>query len=117
MANENENVPKTKKPQGFATMTPERRRELAIKGGRAAQASGKAHRFTKETAVVAGRKGGYAVAENRKHMADIGSKGGKASHESKKESYLNALRRNEVQEDSLYPQDNVGENELEATTT
>jgi general stress protein YciG len=47
-----------RKPQGFAAISPERQREIASKGGKAAQALGRAHRFTAETAREAGRKGG-----------------------------------------------------------
>lgn len=48
----------TPKPRGFAAMDPETRRAICSKGGRAAHATGKAHRFTTEEAKVAGRKGG-----------------------------------------------------------
>lgn len=51
---------KPKARRGFAAMTDEQRRELARRGGKAAQASGKAHRFTSEEAREAGRKGGAA---------------------------------------------------------
>lgn len=46
--------------RGFAVMTPERRREIAAMGGRAAHEKGTAHCFTTETAKVAGSKGGKA---------------------------------------------------------
>ncbi len=49
-----------KKPRGFATMTPERIREIASAGGKAAHAQGKAHRWTVDQAREAGRKGGQA---------------------------------------------------------
>ena len=62
--------------RGFASMDPERRREVASKGGMAAQARGTAHRFTSEQARVAGRKGGQTVSQNREHMCQIGHKGG-----------------------------------------
>jgi general stress protein YciG len=45
------------KKRGFAALSPERHREIAAKGGRAVQASGKAHRFTSEEAADAGHKG------------------------------------------------------------
>lgn len=48
------------KPRGFATMTPERRQEVARKGGRSAHEMGVAHEFTREEAVEAGRRGGAA---------------------------------------------------------
>jgi len=41
-------------------MTAARRREVARKGGLAAQASGLAHHWTQEEARVAGVKGGHA---------------------------------------------------------
>ncbi|HCW4980341.1 TPA: hypothetical protein OXO37_001932, partial [Acinetobacter baumannii] len=40
--------------RGFASMDPERVREIASKGGRAAHASGNAHEFTSEEAREAG---------------------------------------------------------------
>ena len=50
----------TKKPRGFATLTPEQHREICRKGGVAAHRAGTAHEFTAEEAQVAGRKGGKA---------------------------------------------------------
>lgn len=44
--------------KGFATLTPERRREIASMGGKKAHQLGKAHRWTPEEAREAGRKGG-----------------------------------------------------------
>jgi general stress protein YciG len=44
--------------RGFASMSPELRREIASLGGKAAWASGRANRWTPETARIAGRKGG-----------------------------------------------------------
>jgi general stress protein YciG len=46
--------------QGFACLTPERRREVAAQGGRAAQRTGRAHQWTPAEAQAAGRKGGAA---------------------------------------------------------
>lgn len=46
--------------RGFAAMTPERRREIAAMGGKAAHENGVAHCFTSEAAKVAGSKGGKA---------------------------------------------------------
>ena len=59
-------------------MSPERQRELASKGGRAAHAQGSAHEFTPEEAREAGKKGGKAVSRDREHMAEIGRRGGQA---------------------------------------
>lgn len=44
--------------RGFAAMSPERQREIASKGGRAAHEQGVAHQWTSEEARQAGRKGG-----------------------------------------------------------
>src|SRR5947207_15792838 len=68
--------------RGFAGMPPERQREIASQGGRAAHQQGTAHEFTPEEARAAGRKGGEAVSQNREHMARIGRKGGEASRRS-----------------------------------
>ncbi len=46
---------------GFARLTPEQRREIARKGGTAAQQKGTAHRWTADEASEAGQKGGAAV--------------------------------------------------------
>lgn len=46
--------------RGFAGMTAEQQREIASRGGRAAHAQGKAHRWSAEEAKEAGRKGGMA---------------------------------------------------------
>ena len=44
--------------RGFASMSVEKKREIASKGGRAAHAMGTAHKWTSEEAQAAGRKGG-----------------------------------------------------------
>ena len=46
--------------RGFASMDPNKQREIASKGGKAAHAKGTAHEFTSEEAREAGRKGGQA---------------------------------------------------------
>lgn len=50
-------APPAKKRRGFACLSVERRTEIARLGGAAVQATGKTHRFTKETASAAGKKG------------------------------------------------------------
>lgn len=65
--------------RGFASMSPERRREIAARGGRAAHKEGTAHEFTSEEARRAGKKGGQIISRDRAHMARIGRAGGKAS--------------------------------------
>jgi general stress protein YciG len=47
-----------KERRGFASMSPEKQREIASKGGRAAHEKGTAHEWTTEEARSAGRKGG-----------------------------------------------------------
>jgi uncharacterized protein len=71
-------IPKRKSTRGFASMSAERQREIARKGGKAAHEKGTAHEFTPDEARVAGRKGGEAVSRDRKHMAEIGREGGQA---------------------------------------
>lgn len=44
--------------KGFASMSPERRSEIARMGGLRAQEKGTAHRWTPDEAKAAGRKGG-----------------------------------------------------------
>ncbi len=54
--------------RGFASMSPDKQREIASKGGKAAHQKGTAHQFTSEEARAAGRKGGQAsgVARSKK---------------------------------------------------
>jgi len=66
--------------RGFASMDGEKQRQIARLGGKAAHRQGTAHEFTPEEARAAGRKGGEAVSANRAHMAEIGRRGGEASH-------------------------------------
>jgi uncharacterized protein len=47
-----------KERRGFASMSPEKQREIASKGGRAAHEKGSAHEWTADEARSAGRKGG-----------------------------------------------------------
>lgn len=54
---EDQNINKNKK-RGFAGMDPNRQREIASEGGKAAHEKGVAHEFTSEEARAAGRKGG-----------------------------------------------------------
>ncbi len=48
--------PKTGSGRGFASMDPQRQREIASQGGRAAHRSGNAHQFTSEEARAAGAR-------------------------------------------------------------
>lgn len=47
-----------KERRGFASMSPEKQREIASKGGRAAHEKGTAHEWSADEARAAGRKGG-----------------------------------------------------------
>src|SRR3954465_13775135 len=47
-----------KERRGFASMSPEKQREIASKGGRAAHEKGTAHEWTADGARAAGRRGG-----------------------------------------------------------
>ena len=51
-------VAEHKERRGFASMSPEKQREIASKGGRAAHEKGTAHEWTADEARTAGRKGG-----------------------------------------------------------
>lgn len=59
--NENQNG----QGRGFASMDPEKQREIASKGGKAAHESGNAHQFTPDEAREAGRRGGQARGNNQ----------------------------------------------------
>lgn len=56
-----------KSNRGFASMDPQRQREIASEGGRAAHEKGTAHEFTSEEAREAGRKGGQARSESNRN--------------------------------------------------
>jgi general stress protein YciG len=84
MSDENAQQRKTSH-RGFASMSPERQREIASKGGKAAHKSGNAHEFNSAEAAQAGRKGGQAAhAAGTAHeftpaeAAAAGRKGGEA---------------------------------------
>jgi len=73
--------------RGFASMDPERQREIASEGGRAAHASGNAHEFTSEEARKAGSmshkndgnqqsSGGSGQGSQQSTGSSGGSKGG-----------------------------------------
>ena len=68
-----------KSNRGFASMDPQRQREIASEGGRAAHEKGTAHEFTSEEAREAGRKGGMARSANRRKAMESGSSSSHAS--------------------------------------
>jgi general stress protein YciG len=63
---ENERQEQQKSRRGFAAMSPERQKEIASQGGRAAHQQGVAHEWNKDEARAAGKKGGQASGFKRK---------------------------------------------------
>ena len=73
MNNQVGNPGKRNSSRGFASMDPQRQREIASEGGRAAHEKGTAHEFTSEEAREAGRKGGQARSQSNRANAKGGS--------------------------------------------
>jgi general stress protein YciG len=65
-----------KERRGFASMSPEKQREIASKGGRAAHQKGTAHEWTSEEARSAGRKGGQISRGGRGRLVEPPMVGG-----------------------------------------
>jgi len=61
-----------KSRRGFAAMSPERQREIASQGGRAAHQQGVAHEWSKDEARAAGKKGGQVSGFKRKSGSNNG---------------------------------------------
>ena len=59
-----------KRGRGFASMDPEKQRQIASKGGKAAHEKGHAHEWTVDEAREAGRKGGAASHRHAARPAD-----------------------------------------------
>jgi general stress protein YciG len=59
-----------KERRGFASMSREKQREIASKGGRAAHQKGTAHEWTSEEARSAGRKGGQISRGGRGRLTE-----------------------------------------------
>mgnify|MGYP003387817093 CR=1 FL=1 len=66
MANDNNN----RSGRGFAGMDPDKQREIASKGGKAAHEKGTAHEFDSAEAAEAGAKGGKASHSNDGQFRD-----------------------------------------------
>lgn len=82
-----EEQPRAKSKRGFASMSPEKRAEIARKGGRAVPAGKRSYSQNRDLAAKSGQKGGRAVdPKNRSFSRDralassAGAKGGAASH-------------------------------------
>ncbi|EHM01198.1 hypothetical protein HMPREF9946_02202 [Acetobacteraceae bacterium AT-5844] len=78
------------KRRGFASMTPERRREIASLGGKSIPAEKRAFSVNRKVAADAGRKGGLNVAPGKRSFARdaelasaAGRKGGTAAQAKK----------------------------------
>lgn len=80
MASINQGSSGGKSNRGFASMDPQRQREIASEGGRAAHEKGTAHEFTSEEAREAGRKGGMARSANRRNAMNAPSGSSASSH-------------------------------------
>jgi general stress protein YciG len=60
-----------KERRGFASMSPEKQREIASKGGRAAHEKGTAHEWSADEARSAGRKGGQVSRGGRGRLVSL----------------------------------------------
>ena len=87
MATSNEGGKRRPATRGFASMDPQRQREIASRGGKAAHQKGTAHEFNSDEARAAGSKGGQAAhRKGTAHEFDseearaAGRKGGQATH-------------------------------------
>jgi hypothetical protein len=61
---------RVKERRGFASMSADKQREIASKGGRAAHMKGTAHEWTSDEARQAGRKGGQVSRGGRGRLVD-----------------------------------------------
>jgi uncharacterized protein len=82
-----------KSKRGFASMDPEKHREIARKGGQSVPAEKRSFSKSSALAVQAGRKGGQSIDPAKRsfsrdpHLASTaGTKGGHASHGTKPKS-------------------------------
>ena len=67
--NETPNAP-VRRRRGFATMSPEKQREIASKGGRAAHEQGTAHEWTAEEARSASQRSPHVRRHREREWAD-----------------------------------------------
>lgn len=84
-----------KSSRGFAAMSPEKQKQIASEGGRAAHRLGVAHEWSSDEARTAGRKGGQIVSQNREHMSEIGRRGGQSSGGRRTKDQMNDGERGE----------------------
>lgn len=81
------NGAKPKRKQGFASLSPEKRREIASKGGKSVPKEKRSFAVNRALATEAGRKGGQATPGEKRTFslrqelaAEAGRRGGVASH-------------------------------------
>jgi general stress protein YciG len=74
--------------RGFASMNPQKQKEIASLGGKTAHEKGRAHQFNSDEARAAGKKGGEVVSRNREHMSMIGKKGGEHSRNNRNKAIV-----------------------------
>jgi general stress protein YciG len=87
------NAGERRERRGFASMSPEKQREIASKGGRAAHQKGTAHEWTSEEARSAGRKGGQISRGGRGRLVDgSGPEGGDAPYRAEYNTPVNPER-------------------------
>jgi general stress protein YciG len=98
--------------RGFALMDPQRQKEIARKGGRAAHEKGTAHQFTPDEARAAGRKGGMVVSQHREHMVEIGRSGGRARRRRKGDVESSQLPGNEQSMSHSGPDEGEGRGDM-----
>ena len=67
-----QNEVRQKSRRGFAAMDPEKQKQIASEGGRAAHRQGVAHEWTADEAREAGRKGGQNSRGSRNHGSQSG---------------------------------------------
>jgi general stress protein YciG len=74
--------------RGFASLTPERRREIASKGGKSVPAEKRSYSMNRELAAAAGKKGGLVCPpEKRTYSVDkeLASRAGKIGGSAKRD--------------------------------
>ena len=80
-----------KERRGFASMSREKQREIASKGGRAAHEKGTAHEWTPDEARAAGRKGGQSSRGGRGRLVPVGATGENRESEETSNANLNRI--------------------------
>ena len=80
----------TKARRGFSAMPKETHKRIASQGGKAAHATGLAHRFTPEEARAQGRKGGKVAASKPERMQTISKLSGAARRSRPQVAIVNA---------------------------